>query len=83
MERKSGGVTAQYINENFDEGNIIEIKTFPINADTISVKELERETQKTAYELTVQIVEEWEKNGVLPSTPQSGEEKYYSLEDFE
>lgn len=80
---KEWGVTAHYVNERFDEGDIIRIKKFPINADSISVKELESETQKVAYTLTLQIVEEWEKNGALPSIPQDEEGKYYSLEDFE
>lgn len=77
------GVTAHYVNEKFDEGNIIEIRKFPIRADEITVTELEALTQKTAYELTVDLIEKWQKTGPLPSTPQGNGGKYYSKEDFE
>lgn len=80
---KEWGVTVHYVNEKFDEGNIIQVERFPIIADKISVKELERETQKAAYKLTIQIVEEWEKKGALPSIPQNGNGNYYSRADFE
>lgn len=80
---KEWGVTAHYVNEKFDEGDIIDIKKFKICADTISVAELEELAQKTAYELTVEIVEKWQKGTPLPATPQNGEGKYYSREDFE
>lgn len=82
-EESEWGVTAHYVNEKFDEGRIIRVKRFEISASEISVSELEELTQKTAYELTVEILEEWNKRGPLPSKPQGSGGKYYSREDFE
>ena len=82
-EEKEWGVTAHYVNEKFDEGEIIEIKKFPINAKEISVQELEEETQKIAYELTVDLLGRWKTEGRLPSYPQPVGGRYYSREDFE
>lgn len=80
---KEWGVTAHYINEKFDEGEIIAIKKFPIDTGKISVKMLEEETQKAAYELTLDLLKQWEECGKLPSYPQAAGGKYYSKEDFE
>ncbi len=80
---KEWGVTAHYVNEKFDEGNIISIRRFEILPDEISVQELEEKTQKEAYELTKEIVDMWEKEGPLRGVPQSGKGNYYSREDFE
>lgn len=82
-EEKEWGVTAHYVNEKFDEGEIIEIKKFPIDSKKISVQELEEETQKKAYELTVDLLGRWETEGRLPSYPQPVGGRYYSREDFE
>lgn len=82
-EETQWGVTAHYVNERFDEGEIIEIKKFPINPREIFVQELEEETQKKAYELTIDLIERWEKNGRLPSYPQPSGGRYYSRADFE
>lgn len=80
---KEWGVTAHYVNEKFDEGNIISIKRFSIVPELISVRELEERTQEAAYELTKVILEKWEKEGPLKGTPQEETGRYYSLEDFE
>lgn len=80
---KEWGVTAHYVNEKFDEGNIIEIRKFEIQADEITVTELEELTQKKAYELTVELIEKWQEAGPLPSTPQGKGGNYYGREDFE
>lgn len=80
---KEWGVTAHYVNNRFDEGDIIAVRRFDIIADKISVSELEEKTQKTAYELTKEIVDIWEKEGPIRGTPQKSTGKYYSREDFE
>lgn len=80
---KEWGVTVHYVNEKFDEGNIIAVEKFNICPEKISVTELEEKTQKTAYELTVKILEKWEKEGPLLSQPQQTGGRYYSREDFE
>ena len=68
-----------YLPKNY---NIIKIKKFSIEPDKISVSELEELTQKNAYELTIEIIEKWQKSGPLPSIPQKDGGKYYSREDF-
>lgn len=82
-EEKYWGVTAHYVNEKFDEGEIIEIRKFPIDSRKISVRKLEEETQKNAYELTISLIERWKTEGRLPSYPQPSGGRYYSKEDFE
>lgn len=82
-DEKEWGATAHYVNERFDEGNIIETEKFPICADEISVMELEEKTQEAAYRLTLKLVAEWEKRGPLPGIPQQQRGTYYSKEDFE
>lgn len=77
------GVTAHYVNEKFDAGNIIEVKKFDICADEISVAELEILTQKAAYKLTVKLLKKWQEIGPLPAVPQENSGRYYSREDFE
>lgn len=80
---KEWGVTAHYVNERFDEGNIIRILKFEIDPENISLKELEEKTQKAAYVLSVSLIEELERGEVLIGTPQEGEGNYYSRADFE
>lgn len=82
-EETQWGVTAHYVNEKFDEGEIIEIKKFPINPREIFVQQLEEQTQEKAYELTIDLLERWEKNGRLPSYSQPSGGRYYSRADFE
>lgn len=82
-EEKQWGVTAHYVNEKFDEGEIIDIRKFSMDSKTISVQRLEEETQKKAYELTIDLLERWSTEGRLPSYPQPLGGKYYSKEDFE
>lgn len=54
-----------------------------MDSKTISVQRLEEETQKKAYELTIDLLERWSTEGRLPSYPQPLGGKYYSKEDFE
>lgn len=82
-EEEQWGVTAHYVNERFDEGEIIEIRRFPIDSKKISVQELEEEAQKNAYELIIDLIERWTKEGRLPSHPQPSGGRYYSYADFE
>lgn len=82
-QEKEWGVSAHYVNEKFDEGDIIAIDRFPICADEITIKELEEKTQETAYLLTLKLIEEWERIGPLPGVAQESEGTYYSKEDFE
>lgn len=80
---KTWGVTAHYVNERFDEGEIIAIKKFSIDPERISVSELEEITQKKAYDMTIELLERWRVEGKLPSYAQPLGGRYYSREDFE
>lgn len=77
------GVTAHYINEKFDEGDIISISKFSIDPQSISVSELEQKTQETAYYLTLDILHKVRNETYLDRYPQRGEGHYYSRNDFE
>lgn len=76
-------VTAHYISEDFDTGEIIEVKRFPIDLKTITVKELEEKSQHYAYELTLKITNEFSNGGRPLGVPQQGETHYYSRKDYE
>ena len=80
---KEWGATAHFVNERFDEGDIIQIKKFPIDPETITVAELERKTQEAAYELTVELLDKFINGVAFERTPQTGDGKYYRREDFE
>lgn len=82
-EEQEWGVTAHFVNEKFDEGEIIEISKFRIDPKSISVKELEEQTQKKALELTVELLRRFELGESFTSHPQEGRGRYYSLADFE
>lgn len=82
-EENEWGVTAHYINEEFDQGDIIKIYKFPITSATITVGELEKMAQEAAYRLTLEVINNWEKEGRPVGKPQEKTGKYYSREDFE
>ena len=77
------GVTAHYVNENFDEGDIIQIRRFAINPETITVKELEELTQHNAYILTMELVDRFATGKIPIAAPQRSGGHYYSRQDFE
>ena len=76
------GVTVHYVNERFDEGDIIKIRKFTICPEQITVKELEEQTQKVAYKLALEVIDQW-KDGPLQGRKQPSGGKYYNSEDFE
>jgi methionyl-tRNA formyltransferase len=75
------GVTAHYMDENFDTGEIIEKEVFLISSDII-VTELVLLAHKKLFELFKKIFFRLSQNEKLPSFPQ-GEGNYYSLEYVE
>ena len=77
------GATAHFVNERFDEGDIIQIQRFTIDPEQISVSELERKTQEAAYTLSLELVEKIANGIELSRIPQTSEGKYYSRKDFE
>lgn len=77
------GVTAHYVNEKFDEGDVIEIVRFSVDPDTITVKVLEHQSQQIGAELTLRLVERFAKGDEVVGVPQKSGGHYYSREDFE
>lgn len=82
-EEDEWAVTAHYVNEKFDEGDIIEIVKFPIDKKNITVKELEQKSQKTAADLTLKIVDMYDRGETIPKIPQEGKGHYYKRVDFD
>ncbi len=82
-EEKSWAVTAHYVNEQFDEGEIIKATNFAIDPQMITVTELERESQKVGLELTLEVIRMFEKEKKPAGKKQEGAARYYSREDFE
>lgn len=80
---KEWGVTAHFVNERFDEGDIIRIEMFAIDPKEISIKELERRTQEVAYYMALDIVRGYVNNTCIKGMPQDQDGRYYSREDFE
>lgn len=76
------GVTAHYINEKFDEGDIIKIEKFQIDPMQ-SVAELERKSQEVAYKLTLDLLDDFMQGRKPESRPQETGGNYYSRKCFE
>lgn len=76
-------VTAHYVNERFDEGDIIVAKSFSMDPFKITVAELEQKSQIVAAELTLSLVERFAKEEKIVGVPQRKNGHYYSRKDFE
>lgn len=67
------GMTAHYVDEEIDTGEIIEVFSFPICQNTETAKSLERISQDKLYKLFVRIVNEvLAKRKVFKTTPNLG-----------
>lgn len=77
------GVTAHYVNERFDEGDIAAVRRFAVDPATVTVRALEQQTQEQAFALTMELVDRLAAGGELPRTPQPAGGRYYSRQDFE
>ncbi len=75
------GVTAHYMDEQFDTGEIIECDRFPI-ADSIINKELVILAHRKAFELFKKIVDQLI-DGIIPKATPQENGKYYSHKDIE
>lgn len=82
---KEWGVTAHYVNEKFDEGDIIEIRRFSILPQSVTIKELEEQSQSLAYKMSVDLISNFKEGKGFCRTKQDclGKGRYYSKEDFE
>ncbi len=77
------GVTAHFVNEEFDAGDILSVVRFSIDPTTISVSELESRSQQVAYAMSMDIVRKVDAGKPLTAIPQENRGRYYSREDFE
>lgn len=82
-QEKEWGVTVHYVNEKFDEGDIIELVRFPVDPNTITVKALEHQSQQVGAEVTLRLVERFASGEDVAGVPQQSGGHYYSREDFE
>ncbi|QBJ61974.1 formyltransferase family protein [Pseudoalteromonas sp. DL-6] len=76
-------MTAHYVDEEIDTGEIIELQRFSICKDTETAQSLEKISQEYLFKLFVNVVERvLETKGILPTTPNHGG-RYISRADME
>ena len=76
------GVSAHFVDESFDTGDIIRVRKFDINPDKETAYSLEQKSQKFLIELFKEVIDEAYERGSLPRIPQ-GEGRYITKQDFE
>lgn len=79
---KQYGVSAHFISENFDEGDLIEVRHFNINLDLETAYSLEQKSQLEMFELFKETIDKLLLNQSLPKTPQR-DGRYITRNDFE
>ncbi len=80
---KEWGATAHYVNESFDEGDIIEISRFGIDPSAITINQLEELTQEAAYYLSLKLIKAFRSGERPDAKKQNNDGRYYSRKDFE
>jgi methionyl-tRNA formyltransferase len=78
----SWGVSAHFVDERFDTGDLIEVRRFPIDTATETALTLERKSQVALLELFRDVITSAARGEPLSRVPQ-GEGRYISHEDFE
>jgi methionyl-tRNA formyltransferase len=81
-QEKIWGVTAHFISEEFDKGDIIKIETFPVDSNEITLEELVELSSHKSYDLLVEVINDINMGKEINRYPQ-GEGTYYSRKDFE
>ena len=81
-KRVSWGVSAHFVDETFDTGDIIKTMSFNIDHRKETAFSLEQKSQIFLLELFDEIIDELLKTGRLPRIPQSGG-RLRTKEDFE
>lgn len=76
------GVSAHFIDEDFDTGDIIKVNRFPINPSMETAYSLETKSQEKMFVLFKEIIDMIKNENELPRIPQ-GKGKYRSKEEFE
>ena len=77
------GVSAHFVDESFDTGDIIKIKKFNIKVDSETAFSLEQKSQKIMLELFQETMKELVVKGKLPREHQDENGRYFSKENFE
>jgi methionyl-tRNA formyltransferase len=75
-------VTAHFVEETFDSGDIIKTKKFSIDPETETAFSLEQKSQPYMLDLFKDVIGMAQENGALPRTPQ-GKGRYFSKKEFE
>ena len=79
---KEWGVSAHFVDKDFDTGDIIKVKKFSINSDKETAFSLEEKSQLHLYELFKETIDIILKKEVLPRIKQK-KGHYYSKKEFE
>jgi methionyl-tRNA formyltransferase len=75
------GVSAHFVDERFDTGDLVAVDRFPIEQGETAFS-LDLKSQERLYELFAQVADRALRGEELPRTPQ-GEGRYVSKEEFE
>lgn len=76
------GVSAHFVEETFDTGDVIEVRRFGIDPQRETAYSLEQKSQGHLLELFRSVVRTARRDGRLEGTPQ-GEGRYITREEFE
>ncbi len=76
------GVSAHFVDENFDTGDIIKVRKFDINPNAETAYSLEQKSQKFLIDLFKEVIDEACDNNSLSRISQ-GEGRYITRENFE
>ena len=76
------GVSAHFVDERIDTGDLIEVERFPIDPDTATALSLDLESQERLFELFRRVMDRLLAGEELPRTPQ-GAGRYVSAEEFQ
>lgn len=79
---KKWGVSAHFVDENFDTGDIIEVKKFSIKPQEETAFSLEQKSMKHLLSLFKKTINKALHKKILPRSPQ-GKGRYFSKKDFE
>lgn len=76
------GVSAHFVNESFDAGDIIKVNKFDINPEKETAFSLEQKSQEYLFGLFKEVIDKVYSGEKLPRIPNKGM-RYNSKEDFE
>jgi methionyl-tRNA formyltransferase len=76
------GVSAHFVDADFDTGDLVGVDRFPLDPDTETAYSLDVKSQARLYELFADVMDRVSAGEELPRTPQ-GDGRYISREEFE